>query len=272
MSIRHLPTKGRKSILVRLGRIDYSFSSNFNKGKLFATISPLDTRFDSKNQCTVIKRSNSNGAALTQVVTKLRQPDNNSIFMSNTPICKQGQTKGRRFEGIRVVRRGSTSTLSPGVPIKGSVRRPLRYFFRVRGRGQQRHYQGLVRLYGLSQSCCAHLPSRLSNKRRGQITVTETLTTRPRYLVFSRTAGKFSLPLQGGVVSRVVSLRRRLNFALVFVARSVRLTIIITSRVFIVQGSGLMRHTTFSNSCSMFRSPCDEVLLRTDNLISASAR
>lgn len=83
-------------------------------------------------------------------------------------------------------------------------------------------------------------PSQLSNNRRRQITVIQTLTVRPRLVLFSRVASTLSPLLINRILRSIHRLGRR-NVAVLVTARRVTFTHSITSHIYFLSNNIIRR-------------------------------
>lgn len=189
----------------------------------------------------LLNPSNYNGAALLHAVTNFRRIDTNRVHLTNRPIGRLppfGQQIGAIFRDC---------TLFPRVDITRGVTFNLRVRNLSRGSvpRQISRVLTLIRVRRLTQ----HGPTRLSNNRRRQITLTQTLTPGPGILLLSRPLSTLSLGLHGRVRIRLGHIRGRTKVAFVFIARSRRRTLALSSHVTIVSTNGVLRVNAPGSVC-----------------------
>ncbi len=186
----------------------------------FVTIGGISLSVGGKDFAIVLKRGNSNGSALTGVLGNLGGPANNSVFIRNVGA---GSRRARLLVGggINVIFRGPSGRLITSV-----IRRSITFNprgLKLRPRIVHRH---ISRTLGSINVCRfgSSAPRRLSNKRGREVTVTNVVTLRPRYLILSRPATVLSPGKHTRVVGAILHLGGRGNVAIILVARCVRRT------------------------------------------------
>lgn len=204
-------------------------------------VPPLSLSVRSNRFLALLNPSNYKGAALLHVLTKLSAPAGKGVVLSKRsvaglPPC--GQSIGVMFRGC---------TLFPRVATRRGVNFNL-HVGNINGRrttGHARGLLGLVQLRSLHDQC----PSRVSKKRRRHITITHTLMGGPGVLLLSRPLNTLSCRLHGALRVRLGSLRRRLNLAFMFIARSRRRTLAVDSHVIVVSGKRVRRSSSPGAVC-----------------------
>lgn len=212
----------------------------------------------------LMKRSKYNGDAFVEFLISLSAPSRNRVLCHNASVAGLGK---RRLEGghrgVRVMFRSPALSFGPGVGVHSVIYRPLVGFGGVGGSRGSTIYEGLLRVMRLPKSFTSHCPRGVDNKRHRHITVTETLTLRPRVIILSRTASTLSISIRGAMVRLVAGLRERGGVAFNFVYRSVTLIRLITRRMTIVCLKGLMRILPKGSLSVGTVRPCAETLVNT---------
>lgn len=220
--------------LVRLGGLAGGFSSrrilqnvglSVRRGRFLALLKP----------------DNYKGAAALEVVTNFRRPDNKRMLfgkvrVSGLPPC--GERVGAMFRGCTLFPRlGIVSGVNFNLGLGGMSGSIVR-----RGMGE---VLGVMKLRNFRGESIALL----SNKRRRQITVTETLIGRPGILLLSRPLNTLSTGVHGRVRVRLGGVRERMKVAFVCIARSRRRTLSVSSAMMIVGGNRVRRVNDPASVC-----------------------
>lgn len=190
----------------------------------------------------LLNPSNYNGSALLHYVTKLASISNNGVLLSNISVIPLDP----RGHKVNVIFRDCT--LFPGV----AIRRGITFNLHVRGIGTSSDRQHITSILGLIRlgRFTTHCPRRLSNNRYRQITLTHSLIAQPHLLLLSRPLSTLSTQVHGRLHRRVHRVRHRLNLAAVFIARSRRRTLAVSSHVFLVGRKGVMRDNSTRALCA----------------------
>ncbi len=219
---------------MRLGGVSMIFSRSM-------VLSSLDLRVHSGRFVAFLNPSNYNGAAALHLVTNFLRPSRNSVLFRNGGVGNI-PTRGHRIGAVF-----RHCTLFPRL----GIFRGITFNLHVGGLPRDRVGRGIRRvleLMGLS-NLRGHRVSALSNNRRRHITVTHTVTGRPGILLLSRPLTTLSLGLHGSVRGRLGGVRRRLNVAFVFIARSRRRTLAVSSHIIIVSNNGVRRMNAPRSVC-----------------------
>lgn len=186
-----------------------------------AILRSVGVRLRGNGFCALLNPSNYKGAAVLHLVTKFTSTARNIVGVGNRAMgsVPTGQ------HGIGAIFR--SCTLFPRVGMFSGVTFKLA----VGGVPGSRVVRGIGRTLGVIRlrNCRGHRVDRVSNNRRRQITVTETVIGRPSILLLSRPLSTLSLGLHASVRCRLERLRRHLNVAFVFIARSRRRTLTVDS-------------------------------------------
>lgn len=181
----------------------------------------------------LLNSSNYNGAAALHTVTNFRPIRRNRVRLNNRAVSDTNFALTPRGHQVNVIFR--SCTLFPRLDITRGVT------FNVHGRPRGSHIaRRLLRLIGLG-GLNGHFPRRLSNNRRRHITLTHTLTPRPRLLLLSRPFSGLSNRLHHGLDRRIHSVLGTHNADTVLIARSRRRTFTIDSRIKIFGRNQLRR-------------------------------
>lgn len=127
--------------------------------------------------------------------------------------------------------------------MRGGITFNLRRFVNRKKRSPGRIHRRALRTVTLIKlaKLRAHFPRRLSNKRRRQITLTHTLTPQPTLVLLSRPFDGLSIRIQLRLHRRIQSILGRIGTSKMFIARSRRRTLTVTSRITIVYRNRLRR-------------------------------
>lgn len=202
--------------LLRMGGLGGICAAHFNKTRI-RTLSGIDFSIRGNRCITVVKRSNSNGAALLGVLTSLSGPADKRILLGNEDLSTVKRERVSTFEhsGLKFMFRsfGLLSAFSLG----SGVFLPL-----ILSNGPCSRVTGelgpLTR--GLKvASVLSGFPCRISNKRGRHTTITETLVAGPRVMLTSRPANTLSSGTSSTLLGLFNSFGRR-NRAVLVIARS----------------------------------------------------
>lgn len=170
-----------------------------------------------RNDSTTVKllnTSNDKGDVALHYVTKVRAPSGKEVIVGKGAIfSSRGKVGlGPRGQQVKCLFRGCT--LFPAV----AIRRGVHYNCHKRGSSTERGITSLVQQCRL-RKLRGHLPSRLSNKRRREITLTEVVVKRPRTVLLSRPFSTLSNCLGSILRQRVRSFLGSCPKSVVLIAR-----------------------------------------------------
>lgn len=211
-SITEPKKRARPTILFRTDRLAGACCVNRITIRTLQTISLGLCR---KRFIILLKPSNDNGSALLGVLNKLSIPSDKTMCFGRRGLATKNSHLLAQFQhrSVNFVFRfcGLVPDLATqrGITLIASVTpRPL----------QPRITLRLINL----NSHLSRFPSRLSNKRRRQITVTHTVTGQPRILFYSRPAKTLSFDAKGQILRILTGIGRRVNAAIIIVARGTK--------------------------------------------------
>lgn len=189
----------------------------------------------------LLNPSNYNGAAILHLVTNLRAISSKHVVLSGRSVARiptRGHCIGAIFRDC---------TLFPRV----AIFRGITFKLHVRGAPTTRVAPHIVRTLQVIRlrAFTRHGPRRLSNNRRRHITVTHTIIGGPHLLLLSRSLSTLSCGLHGRVRGRLGTLRHGLNVAFIFIARSRRRTLAVSSEVIIVHRNHVRRSNAPHRVC-----------------------
>lgn len=200
------------------------------------TLSNMGFSIRRKRFMTIMKASNSKGSALLRVVKKLSAPASKDIIMTKGRLTGVGSRRLAVFheEGVNFVFRGCG--LIPVLGICRGVILPMRLSKSAMSRGFVSRIIAVLKL----RSGLGDVPGGLSNNRRREITVTETLITGPTVILTSRPANGLSSGADTSILKLLREADERFSRALMVVARGGTVTRL-TSHVIEVRSKGVMK-------------------------------
>lgn len=238
-----------------------AFSSN---RCVIRTLGGIDFSLHGGRILNVVKRDKDKGSAVTGLVAKLCRPAKKGVFLNNQSVIHLGQrTRGRICAGIRVMFRSTINSFGPQEGVKRSVSSALYHLYKRGGRATNGRATLLLSRIKLPKSCTRGCPRRLSNNRYRHTTVTETVSIRPRVLVYSRTASTLSISTRTGVIRLLVRLHEVRGMDVLFVARSLPLIDGVDSHVLVVGRKRLIRRKDARRIVAQPGAICAEQLLST---------
>lgn len=165
----------------------------------------------------VIKPDNTNGAAILGVLNKVSATADKGLCMSKGSVatCGSGRLAKCHESSVKFIFR--FCGLIPGLATLRGIRLTLRVD------GSPLSTRTILRRINLKRQG-GGFPTRLSNNRRRQISVTETLTGGPGLLLYSRPANTLSCGAKGSVLGLLRGVYERGKVAIVVVARGRTLT------------------------------------------------
>lgn len=190
-----------------------------------------------KRRITVIKPSNDNGSALTDLVLQLCSPSHNLVYVSKISVqsCARTSLQSR----VDIILRSDllfTTAVNRGVTCNGPGTATTSVHLTTRLTGTRRFVRHLPR------NCSALINRQkiaLSNNRHRHVSVTHTTIHRSPVLLLSRPAAKLSGSGRHAMVRTLRQITR--HSAALVVARSLALTTG-TSRVVCVRQNRVLRH------------------------------
>lgn len=187
-------------------------------GRVIRILSGIACEFRVKRVCKVFNPSNSKGAAYLSLLTNLRGPSRKRVLLSKRGVRgvnKEGLHRGDVSLIFRSCRLFSCVASLRGMVITTRVDLPSMPGGRLVG-----VYESDLMVIKLSSDRVAQGIARLSNKRRREITVTETLVASTGCVLTSRPAKGLSGRGQEGVIRLLRRVTRRRSEYIVMMARS----------------------------------------------------
>lgn len=206
-----------------------------NRG-LIRTISSISFSIRGNRFITVINTDNDNGSALLRLVNNISHPADKGVFISNGSVDGVGSSGLTMFhhERINVICR--FCGLVPVLAIRRGVALPYSLSNENISERELRVVLSSFKLHTEE----GRLPGRLSNNRRREASVTETLVGGPSLILTSRPANGLSSGSDRRIVDVLGVYGRDCKRAIVVVARGLSVTGR-TSEVVAVDSNGVIR-------------------------------
>lgn len=202
---------------------------------VMGTLSGISFSIRGKRFVTVINPSNSNGSALLRVLNNISIPASKGMVVSGASVSRLGRATLTVFHHHRVNLICRFCGLVPVLAIRRGLALPL---LLSNGGPSTGAINGLIGRLNLRREL-RRLPGRLSNNRRREISVNETLVGGPTLLLTSRPANGLSDRGDHRVVSLLHHFGGRDGRAIVVVARSRQVTLS-TSEIVTVRSNGVI--------------------------------
>jgi oligopeptide/dipeptide ABC transporter ATP-binding protein len=196
-----------------------------------------------------------------RAITGLVKTTAGSIRLDGEELARLPESEFRPLrETVQMVFQDPYASLDPRLTVGAIVAEPLRNFGRSRADARRRVGE-LLELVGLAQSYAARYPHEFSGGQRQRIGIARALALEPDLLVLDEPVSALDVSIQAQIVNLLVSLKKRLGLAYLFIAHDLAVVRHISDRVAVMYLGTIAETATTESLYATPRHPYTQALL-----------